>query len=345
MDSPNRMPTLSFTFLELLDRSFRVYRENFGTFVVLSAFITIPITLINGFLNLASSSAILPTSGLSRTQLSNNWGLLCLAPLISLTLILIQVVLTDGMLTYMTSEYLFGRRVTIGEAYQAVKDRFSRLGCSFILFCIILFALAVPIVFIGAVCFPAWAGLGLVAYIGIATFAYLTPVIVLENVNTTFGLNRAWWLGKSRFWTAFGVIFLIYLLGVIFGVIFNLLAQFLTASVLNTQSSVTFQVIILVFSTIVGVVIVPVMPIALTLLYYDTRSRLEGLDLALATLDNAQGRPIHIESPTPGPFLNSRDVVNVLALVGGGLVLTLLFSATVAAILNQFAPGLSSLQR
>lgn len=52
MDSTNRMPTLSFTFLELLDRTFHVCRENFGAFVELSALVVIPATLIEGLFSL-----------------------------------------------------------------------------------------------------------------------------------------------------------------------------------------------------------------------------------------------------------------------------------------------------
>jgi hypothetical protein len=345
VDTANRMPTLSLTFLELLDRTFRVYRENFSRFLLLAAMVAIPINLINGFLNIVSTNSLVTSSLSSRTQLSSDWGILCLIPVISLILVLVQVVVVDGLLTYMTSEYTFGRCVTIGEAYQAVRQRFSTLGCGMILLYVVVFAFAIPIALLGAVCFPVWAGFGLVAYIFIATFAYLAPVIVLENVNSSFGLNRAWWLGKSRFWTAFGVLFVVYLLVMIFTVIFNVLGQFLTTSLIDIRSTMTYQVVNLIFSTVVGIFVVPIMPIALTLLYYDTRARVEGLDLALMSLDSPQARPINIESPSPGPFFTSRDLVNVAALVGGAFALALVFGTAFTAIINQLAPGFSNLPR
>jgi hypothetical protein len=137
------------------------------------------------------------------------------------------------------------------------------------------------------------------------------------------------------------VLIAIGLFNYLFGSIFGLLSQFIAYSVLGTSSVTTAQIIDLALSTLVNIAL----PVALTLLYYDTRSREEGLDLALAAMDNPLARPIHVESPRPGSFLTSRDVVNVLALVGGGLVLVFLFGATFYALLDRFAPGLSSFQR
>ena len=68
MEAPSRRP-MTFTFLELLDRTFRLYRENFVTIVGLVAIVTIPITIITLLLNPATSYALgNQSSSLSRTQ-------------------------------------------------------------------------------------------------------------------------------------------------------------------------------------------------------------------------------------------------------------------------------------
>lgn len=344
MDSPRRLPTLSFTFLELLDRSFRVYRENFGTFVGLAALVIIPITLINGLISFSTADDLFRLQRFGTTGSQGNTALLCIAGIVPSILALVQSVLVNGLLTYMTSEYLFGRRVTIGEAYQAIKHRFSTLGCGFILLGVVLFALMIPIALIGAACFPVWAGLGLVFYVYVATFSFLAPVIVLENVDTSFGLNRAWSLGKTRFWQALGVIVVMGILGFIFGLIFGLLAGFIVQSMVTSRNLLAANVIDLTFSTIVTIFLTPLTPVALTLLYYDGRSKAEGLDLALAALDNPQARPIHIESPRPQTFLNSRDLINILALVGIAFVFAVVGGATMYALLEQFAPAMRNLR-
>jgi hypothetical protein len=338
------MPTLSFTFLELLDRSFRVYRENFGTFVGLSALVIIPITLITGLISYATADEILRTQRFGTAGRNADPGLLCLVSLVPAILSLVQAVLINGLLTYMTSEYLFGRRVTIGEAYEAVKHRFSTLGCGFLLLGIVLVALTIPILLVGAACFPVWAGIGLVFYVYIATYSFLAPVIVLENVDTSFGVNRAWSLGKSRFWQALGVTLAVGILGFIFGLIFGLLAGFVAQGLVNSRNPLAADVINLVFTTFINIFLIPLTPVALTLLYYDGRSKAEGLDLALAALDNPQARPIHIASPRPESFLSSRDLVNVLALVGIAFVLAVVGGATFAALIDQFAPALRNLR-
>ena len=57
------------------------------------------------------------------------------------------------------------------------------------------------------------------------------------------------------------------------------------------------QLINTLASAIINVLILPLFPISMTLLYYDTRTRVEGLDLALAALDKPDPRPADIASP------------------------------------------------
>src|SRR5690606_20232246 len=76
MDSPRRLPTLSFTFLELLDRSFRVYRENFGTFFGLAALVIIPITLINGLISFSTADDLFRLQRFGTTGSQGNTALL-----------------------------------------------------------------------------------------------------------------------------------------------------------------------------------------------------------------------------------------------------------------------------
>ena len=52
-------------------------------------------------------------------------------------------------------------------------------------------------------------------------------------------------------------------------------------------------------NTIIDVFIAPIWPVALTLLYYDTRVRVEGLDIALRT----------VNVPDPGLAMSSRRLL------------------------------------
>jgi hypothetical protein len=81
----------------------------------------------------------------------------------------------------------------------------------------------------------------------------------------------------------------------------------------QAASSISFmaeQVISIIIQAVIGIVISPILPIGLTLLYYDARVRTEGLDIALQTTGKPDARPEDIISPpVDGP--NSKDFVNL----------------------------------
>src|SRR6185369_14048217 len=104
-DIRSRRP-MTFTFLELLDRTFRLYRENFLTIVGLVAIVTIPITIISLILNPNTVDLI---SNQPTTFNNTGSGLQYLGGLLGL----IQIVLIYAPLTYIASEYLFNHKVTI----------------------------------------------------------------------------------------------------------------------------------------------------------------------------------------------------------------------------------------
>ncbi|RPI96212.1 MAG: hypothetical protein EHM39_11055 [Chloroflexi bacterium] len=59
------------------------------------------------------------------------------------------------------------------------------------------------------------------------------------------------------------------------------------------------------------------MPVGLTMMYYNIRTRVEGLDLALAAVDKPDPRPSDVVSPEPEyGWLTGRDLVNIVILTG-----------------------------
>jgi hypothetical protein len=249
-------------------------------------------------------------------------------------------VLTYSVVSYITSESYFGRKVSIGEAFTASRSRLGKLGCGFILFYMVLFALAFVILFVTAICAPALIGLVLVVYIGLATFAVLTPVLVLEDIGTSAGITRAYGLGRARFWTAMLVLAAIYIISLILNVALNSVIRLAGIPTVGDPFGGA-QLINTLATTVISVLILPLFPISMTLIYYDTRTRVEGLDLALAALDKPDARPFDIDSPPRQPLLTSRDLINLVILGVGGVALTLVAGGLVAALINSVAPGLT----
>ncbi|HEX2905477.1 MAG TPA: hypothetical protein VHO69_01350 [Phototrophicaceae bacterium] len=340
MDAAPRRPILTFTFLELLDRTFRIYRENFLTFVGLTALVTIPITVINQIVALSNFQSVSNYNSYSSS--SSMLPAMCFASVISIVAALLQAVLINAPITYITSENQLGRKVSIGEAFRGTQHRFSNLGCGFILFYVVVMAFGIAIGLLSAACNPAIVAFGLVAYIGIATYAFLVPILTLENVGTSFGVNRAWALGKARFWTVTGFIVAISVITFIISLAFSTVAQWLILQFLaSTASQTTYTIAMTVLSTFLSIFTIPLMPIGLTLLYYDTRTRVEGLDIAFESAENPSARPWDVDSPPVHNGLTGKDLVNILILTVGVVIITALAGAALSSLFSQYLPGLN----
>jgi hypothetical protein len=328
----------SFGLFEILDRTFRIYRENFLSMIGIVALVNIPLTIastLNTLANPSFSSDNTFSSFSGSNASSGNVGAVCLFSVVTIVLSIVQAVIVNGVLTYMTSESHLGRKATIGEAYSAIRHRFTNVGCGLMLFYLIVIALGFGIGVVGALCAPALAGFGVLIYVAIATYAFLIPILTLEDVSTSFGVNRAWGLGKTRFWAAIGLSALIFILSLILTASLTTVAYFLLFQSNSTSMfDTTFVIVQAVLNAIINIVLLPLMPIALTLLYYDTRVRLEGLDIALNATNTPEPRPSDVVSPEPGPFLEGRDFVNMLIIVGITFVIGLIFYQTFQSLLG-----------
>src|SRR5260221_1251460 len=76
----------------------------------------------------------------------------------------------------------------------------------------------------------------------------------------------------------------------------------------------------------------PILPIAYTLMYYDTRVREEGLDIALKSVAVPDASPGDVPTPPPGPFMVRKDWSNLGMLALLGLVPVVLYFCVVFAI-------------
>jgi hypothetical protein len=338
MEITNRRPLVPSTVVELLDRTFRIYRDNFLGFIGLVAAVTIPLTLLNTLSTSSYLDALSRSSVFGRSSSVSGSQLVFI--LVALITGIVQGVILNGTLTYMASESYLGRRVTVGQAFSAAATRFVSLGVGLLLFYLIIFLMAM-VVGVLSLCLIGFLGFGAIIYFGLAIYAMLVPVLVLENVSASFGINRAWYLGKTRFWFVAGLMLVIWLISLVITLALGGVQQFFAQQLINSRSLGAAQIVVLFFQIVVGLFTAPIFPIAQTLLYYDSRIRLEGLDIAFQSLEKPDPRPSDVPSPAPsGGFLSGRDVVNLVILSVGTIVLTLLFSAAVSQLISQFVPGL-----
>jgi len=108
-------------------------------------------------------------------------------------------------------------------------------------------------------------------------YGVTTPVVVLEGLSSSFdAFARSWDLTRGFRLKLFGVV-----------VVTWLIAQFLPQLVVGTMSIVilgaspALQPFLVVLTSLLSILLAPVMPCALTLLYYDLRVRREAFDLQM----------------------------------------------------------------
>ena len=326
-ETPVRRP-MTFSFLELLDRTFRLYRENFLTIIGVVAVVTVPISLITYFLNqsvYASQSSTLRTS----TAAS---GALFLISILGL----VQAVLTNAPVIYIASEYLFNHKVSIGEAFSGTSSRFTKMGCGIILLGIFIVVVALLATFLVAAIPPALALLGILIYIFVASFSVFFQVITLEDIGASAAITRSYTLGKRSFWTVVGLSIVVTIIGLIVTTIINGSSTFLINSIAPGQSYTTQTLLITLVRQLVNIFTTPISLIAFTLLYYDIRTRTEGLDIMLDSSGPA-ARPLNFAPPENRFRFDGHDWRNIAILTAVGLVVGLLGSAVVKTIIDQYS--------
>jgi hypothetical protein len=354
MEKPKRLPLAPATLVELLDRTFKIYRENFMSFVGLVAAVTIPVSLITLVASLWFTDALRKagfdisefTSPDAVASFGNGdtaafgalmgqlLGFIVFLLIIIVIAAFIQGVLINGPLTYIASESVLGRKITIGEAFRAAQNRFRALAGGLIVFYLITFMIMV----LGAITFfLCGLGFGLVLYILLTLYAFITPVLVLERIGALDGIGRAWALAKARFWPTFGLFVLVTVITYVLGFALNLINNLITRGAISPASFTTAAIAETILQALSTIVIAPILPIGFTLMYYDARIRLEGLDIALQNVETLEPRPSDIASPPPPGETFSRDDLINMGIVSFG---TLILGCLLLSILNSLSPFL-----
>jgi membrane-anchored glycerophosphoryl diester phosphodiesterase (GDPDase) len=258
---------------EILDRTFTLYRNYFVLFIGISA---IPQLLVLA-LSLAQVAVLMPaglstvggrggsTPPLSSIAAGASYGLLAFLGLI---VTLIALILSQGATIMAVSELYLGRTITIGESFRRVR---GELGTIFGV--MMLNGLA------------TFVGLLLLIVPGVYVMCRLIvgiPVALLENLGARTALERSWQLTKDSAGRAF-LIFLLYF-ALSMAATMLLAFPFQMAIILvkgNPSLILVFMGLAQVGTFIANVLVVPVITIASSILYYDLRVRKEAFDLQM----------------------------------------------------------------
>jgi hypothetical protein len=255
------------SFGEILDGAFAVYRMHFGVLVAIAVVCTGLPAVLSVYMTMVGIEFVSPGIVLLWLVLYGVGGLLA-----------------AGATIYVISQAYLGQVPQLGESLRFAWGKISKIFIAGLAKYLVISLVSLGPLVIGFAVTTAVAdpvvgavslGITLIAAIGIAVvftaaYAVVTQVVVLEQETPAAqGLRRSWLLTRGFRVKAFAV-------GVVLSILMSL--PFLAAGVLEVLFP-GFAVLLSGGSSLLQFIIYPVLPSALTLLYYDLRVRREAFDI------------------------------------------------------------------
>lgn len=257
------------TFGDLFDEAIDLYRNNFMLLVGIAGMAYIPLAalmVLIVWLFAPVPNSLLGTSSLldpfaSPALLSRFLGLLAVFIVVGGTLQILSVAAT----TWAVSSCYLGSRPTILASYKAVLSRI------------------IPLVFAALLTF-LMVGVGFMLFIlpGIVALVltvFVSQVLVLENKGVVASIKRSFVLAKSNPGRILLVFVISLLLMWLISFLISIPLQVLTLGV--AQETGLEMVVSAIARSIANVIAMPIITVAIVLLYYDVRVRHEGFDIEM----------------------------------------------------------------
>lgn len=264
---------------DILDETFRLYRENFTLFVGTCAIVEVPLQIVLAALSVGMVSILrpvtdlrgLPAGSITAAQASRalSAGLAAggLGLVIGL-LVLLAVAFVGAALAVVISNRYLERATSVGMAYQAALQR---LG-PFLIAIMWAFIRLIPFILISAVLI----GLPFLFYFFVA-WTLIPQAIMLEGESGLSASRRSRQLIGGYWWKTFG---LIIVTAILLAILSAIPVRIVDALIGSGSGSLTALTIVNgIISLIVGVLTRPIQTTAMTLLFYDLKIRKEAFDL------------------------------------------------------------------
>jgi hypothetical protein len=285
---------------EILDGSFNIYRRHFGLFMRLSLILVWLPTAAGIYLNLRFNNSPFELLSLLQQNIAGSIGVFLLFLVVWSAC---SLLLKAGTIRVISDSYL-GREPELGASLRFGTEKIIPLllvAISKTLLLFLLYIAAAMVVgllfFVGRMISSGLGGLmifcGAIGAIWLVTwvlcaYAMTTPIVVLEDLSSSFdAFGRSWELTRGARGKVAGTI-----------VVTWLISQFLPGMVIGAISAAigaagneSLQPVFVVVSSLLGIVLAPILPCALTLLYYDLRVRREAFDIEV--LSEQLGTGIH----------------------------------------------------
>ena len=267
---------------EILDRAFRLYRNNFLKFLGIVAVTQVPASLLGLLVTatLTTEQTFNPSTFTPNTATQIGTPIAAAFIVALLSFVLTQV--STAALTEAISAKYLGEDLSISESFRRIGRSWVALIKALIMGGLVSFGLAFPLAIPCINIVLALPLVGALVYLSQVVLQLLPPIVVLEKHRSLRSIYRAWHLSRARFWPTLGFMLALSLLVTLVtaGPVFLILFLIETAVPLSaTTSNIIQQATSLLFTTIV----LPLQLTSITLLYFDLRVRHEGFDLKLMT--------------------------------------------------------------
>ncbi|HEY9750778.1 MAG TPA: hypothetical protein V6C63_19005 [Allocoleopsis sp.] len=128
--------------------------------------------------------------------------------------------------------------------------------------------------------------LGVLLWISSRFLVVEVPLALEDNLTASQAISRSWDLSQGLLWQLLGVVSVAFLITIPIQVLFQVVISALQVamgqdSIANSALSVILSVLILGLSLLSGIIIMPFWQALKAVIYYDLRSRREGLGLKL----------------------------------------------------------------
>jgi hypothetical protein len=248
---------------EVLDASFKIVRQSFGTLAGCVLVVALPLNILNTLIASSTRDNAFNLDATANSTVST--GTQLAGVLLTTTLGLVLTTLATAACFRAVSGAYLGERPSIGESLSFAAGRVLPLLLLAFLFFLGLIPAFIALIIPGIWLSVAWS------------LSY--PALLSEGLGPVEALGRSFRLVKGRWWPTFGALLVMYVLvAVISGILGAILGAALISSSENEAVAAVFYTIV---NTLSSLITLPLFAAVLTVLYFDLRVRKEGFDLQL----------------------------------------------------------------
>ena len=264
---------------EVLDASFKVVRQSFGTLAMCVLVVALPLNIINTLITASTSDNAFNLDSATTTG-DVSTGTALAGSLLTTVLSLVLTTLAAAACFRAVSSVYLGEQPTVGGSISFAASKLGPLIVLSILFTIGLIPAFILLILPGIWLAVAWS-------VGF-------PAMLSEGLGPAAALGRSFRLVKGRWWPTFGAVLVMYLIVIVISGILGVL--FGATLVASTDNELLAAVLFTIVNTLSSLITLPLFAAVLTIIYFDLRVRKEGFDLQLLARGVGSDAPTSPES-------------------------------------------------